>query len=422
MPDIQLSPSIRRRRRTVRYALLAGAAVAVIGAGLLILAFMPRGTSVSRSALLIAPVQSGRLAIRVQAPGTLQPEVRRWVTAAVPGVVEAVNVQPGDRVTANTVLAVLANPKLQADLISARSDLATATANLVSLKAQLQNQLLDLQTTLASAKANAQASAFKVKAQAQLVASHVVSELDYERSRLDAQKYAEQVSLTRQRIAAFRENMTAQIQAQEAKVAAVRAAFDEKKSEVDALKVSAGIPGVVQAVAIQTGQTLALGGNIARVASLKHLKAVLQVSPNEAGGVTVGQPATIALDVGSDPAIHGKVARVAPAVSNGSVDVDVTLPGEVPEGARPNLSVSGTISIATLPHTLYVQRPVYSQPDSGQTLYKLIDGGRAAIPVRVRLGQASAQEIQVLSGLRPGDRVIVSDTSDFAGAKRVRIR
>lgn len=422
MPDIQLSRSVRRRRRTLRYALIGGGAAAVMAAALLILVFMPRGASVSRSSLLVAPVRSGRLAIRVQAPGTLQPEVRRWVTAAVPGVVENVNVQPGDRVEADTVLAVLANPKLHADLISARSDLATANANLVSLRAQLQNQLLDLQTTLASTQADAEAAKFKVKAQAQLVASHVVSKIDFERSRLDAEKYAQQVSLTKQRIAAFRDNTAAQIQAQQAKVSALQAALDEKQSEVDALKVSAGIPGVVQAIAIQTGQTLSLGANIARVASLKHLKAVLQVSPNEASGVTVGQPVTVALDVGSDPSIDGKVVRVAPAVSNGSVDVDVALPASVPDGARPNLSISGTISIATLPHTLYVQRPVYSQPDTSQTIYKLVDGGRAAVPVQVRLGRASSQDIQVLGGLRPGDQVIVSDTSAFAGAKRIRIR
>jgi len=422
MPDIQLSRSVRRRRRTLRYGLILAGIAALVAAGVLLLVLLPGGTAVSRSALLIAPVKAGHLAIRVQAPGTLEPKVRRWVTAAVPGVVESVNVQPGDHVKAGTVLAVLGNPKLNADLISARADLATARATLVSLKAQLQNQLLDLQTTLASAQADSKASAFKVKAQRELVADHIVSRLDYERSRLDAQKYAQQVSLTKQRIASFRDNMAAQIKAQHAKVSALEAALDEKHSEVDSLKVTAGMSGVVQNIAVQTGQTLSLGGNIARVASLQHLNAVLQVSPSEASGVAVGQPVSVSLDVGSDPKIHGTVTRVAPAVSDGSVDVDVGLPGGLPNGARPKLSVSGTIAIATLPHTRYVQRPVYSKPNSTQTLYKLVDGGGAAIPVQVRFGRASAQEIQVLSGLKPGDRVIVSDTSDFAGAGRVRIR
>jgi len=422
MPDIPLPSSIRRRRRNLRLAAVLGGVAAVAAAGALIFVFLPRGASVSRSALLIAPVKSGRLALRVQAPGTLEPKVRRWVTAAVPGVVEAVNVQPGDRVKAGTVLAVLGNPKLHADLISARADLATAQATLVSLKAQLQNQLLDLKTTLASTQADAAESAFKVKAQAHLVANHVVSRLDYERSRLDAQKYSQQVSLTKQRISSFRDSMAAQIKAQQAKVGALKAALDEKQSEVRSLKIRAGMPGVVQAVAVQTGQTLSLGGNIARVASLRHLKAVLQVSPSEANGVAANQPVSVSFDVGSDPSIDGKVTRIAPAVSNGSVDVDVGLPASLPDGARPNLSVSGTIAVATLPHTLYIQRPVYSKPGSTQTLYKIVDGGKAAVPVQVRFGRASAQQIQVLAGLRPGDRIIVSDTSEFAGAKRVRIQ
>ena len=422
MPDIKVPEAVRKRRRRRRIALTAGGIGALVMAGVLAFLLIPTGTAVSRSDLLIATVHSGRLAIRVQAPGTLEPEVRRWVTAAVPGVVEDVKVQPGDQVKADTVLAVLGNPKLKADLVTARSDLATAQANLVSLRAQLQNQLLDLKSSLAGAKADAQASKLKAQAEKGLVASHVVSQLDYQRSQLDAEKYAQQVALTQQRIASFGDNMAAQIKAQQAKVDALKAALEEKQSEVDSLQVRAGLAGVVQSVPVQNGQTLSQGGNIARIASLKKLKAVLQVPPSEAGEVAVGQGVAVTLDVGGGADIDGHVKRVAPSVSQGSVDVDVTLPEKLPEGARPNLSVSGTIAIATLAHTTYVQRPVYSQPDSAQTLYKLVSGGNAAVPVKVRLGRASDQAIQVLSGLAPGDRVIVSDTSDFAGNKRVRIR
>lgn len=422
MPDIQIPAHERRRRRRRRIALISGGVAALVAAGVLTFLLIPTGAAVSRSDLLIATVKSGKLAIRVQAPGTLEPKVRRWVTAAVPGVVEDVKVQPGDRVKADTVLAVLGNPKLDADLVTARSDLATARANLVSLRAQLQNQLLDLESGLAGAKADARAAQLKAEAEKGLVASHVVSQLDYERARLDADKYAEQLKLTHQRIDSFRDNVKAQVQAQQAKVDAVDAALQEKQSEVNALQVRAGLAGVVQAVPVQNGQTLALGGNIARVASLRRLKAVLQVPPSEAGEVADGQSVALALDVGGSTDVSGKVTRVAPSVSNGSVDVDVGLGANLPEGARPNLSVSGTIAIATLPSTVYVQRPVYSEPDSTATLYRLVDGGDAAVPVRVRFGRASDQAIQIISGLEPHDQVIVSDTSDFAGAKRVRIR
>ncbi len=422
MPDIKIPAAVQRRRKQ-RRRLLVGSGIAVaIAAALLVYFLIPSGAAVSRSDLLIATVKSGRLKVRVQAPGTLKPEVRRWVTARSPGVVEDVKVQPGDHVKADSVLAILANPKLKSEVVGAKSDLANARATLVSLRAQLQNQLLDLQSTLSTARADAQSADLKAKAQKQLVAEHVVAKLDYQRSELDAENDAQQVKLTQQRIASFRDNMKAQLQAQQAKVDALQASLAEKQSEVDALKVTAGIDGVVQSVPVQNGQTLALGGNIARLASLKKLKAVLQVPPSEAGEVAVGQSVAVELNVGSNATLEGKVARVAPSVSNGSVDVDVALPGKLPAGARPNLSVSGTVDIATLKHAVYVQRPVYSQPNSSQTLYRLVSGGDAAVPVQVKFGRASDQAIQIVSGLKPGQQVIVSDTSDFANGKRVRIR
>lgn len=422
MPDIEISRRERSRRRWRRYLLIGAGVATLVTAGLLALFLIPGGAAVPRSSLLIATVQSGRLAIRVQAPGNLAPKVRRWVTAVAPGVVQDVKVQPGDKVKADAVLAVLANPRLDAALVSAKSGLATAQSNLVSLRAKLQNQLLDLESDLAGTEADARAAKLKAEAQQGLVADHVVAKLDYERSRLDAEKFAQQVRLTKQRIAAFRDNMAAQIKAQDAKVDALRAALNETQSEVDSLKVRAHLAGVVQDVAVQEGQTLKEGGNIARIASLAHLKAVLQVSPNEAGELAVGQAAAITLDTGSNATVQGAVSRIAPSVSHGSVAVDVTLPQDLPQGARPNLSVSGVVSVATVAHTLYVQRPVYSRPDSTQTLYKLVSGGNAAVPVKVRLGRASDQAIQVLAGLRAGDRVIVSDTSDFSGHKRIRIQ
>lgn len=418
MPDIRISEAIRRRHRLRRYALI-GVGVAVV---LLAFLLLPSGPAVPRSDLLIATVKSGRLAIRVQAPGTLEPRIVRWVTAAVPGVVEDVRVEPGDRVQAGSILAVLGNPRLQSERVTARLNLATAETNRVSLRARLENQLLALRTRLAATTASARVSALQAEAERGLVAAHVVSKLDYERSRLDSARDAQTMRLTREQITAFRANLKAQLQAQQAKIDALKAALAERQTEVNALKVRAGLAGVVQAIAAQAGQTLTLGGNLARIASLRRLKAVLQVAPSQAGEVTVGQYVRLSLNVGSGAGIAGRIKRVAPAVANGSVAVDVALPGKLPDGARPNLSVSGIIAIATLTHTFYVQRPVYSRADSTLTLYRLIDGGSAAVPVRVRFGRASDQAIQILSGLEPGERVIVSDTSSFAGTKRVRIQ
>ena len=422
MPDIQIPKAEQRRRRRKRQALIGGGIAVVIGVALVIYFLLPTGAAVSRSNLLIATVQSGPFTIRVQAPGTLKPEVLRWITASSPGVVKDRKVQPGDHVKADSVLAVLTNPRLKSAVVAAKSNLANAQATLVSTRATLKNQFLTLQGDLATARANSQVAALKAKAQKNLVGEHVVSRLDYARTKLEADNLAEQVKLTEQRVAAFRSNMAAQVQAQQAKVDALKAALAEAKMEVAALTVRAGLAGVVQAVAVQDGQTLALGGNIARIASLKKLKAVLQVPPSEAGEVAVGQNVVVTLNVGTNTSLHGKVARVAPSVSNGSVDVDVALPEDLPSGARPNLSVSGVISIATLKQAVYVQRPVYSQPNSTQTLYRLVAGGNAAVPTHVRFGRASDQAIQILSGLKPGQQVIVSDTSGFATGKRIRIR
>ncbi|MGH8161704.1 MAG: efflux RND transporter periplasmic adaptor subunit [Gammaproteobacteria bacterium] len=422
MPDIQIPEKVRRRRRRKRRALIGGGVAVAIGIALLIYFLLPSGPGVSRANLLIATVKSGPLAIRVQAPGILKPKVLRWITATSPGVVEDVKVQPGDHVKADTVLAVLTNPKLKSAVVGAQSDLANAKATLVSTRAQLKNQLLTLQGDLATTQADAQAATLKAKAQKSLVDEHVVSRLDYESTKLNADNLARQVKLSQERVKSFKANVAAQVTAQQAKVSALVATLDEAQSEVAALSVQAGLAGTVQAVAVQNGQSLTLGGNIARIASLKHLKAVLQVPPSEAGELAAGQPVAVTLNVGSSTTVDGKVVRVAPTVSSGSVDVDVSLPDDLPSGARPNLSVSGVVSVATLKKAVYVSRPVYSQPDSVQILYRLVDGGGAAIPVQVHFGRASDQAIQILSGLKPGSKVIVSDTSDFATGKRVRIQ
>jgi RND family efflux transporter MFP subunit len=422
MPDIKIPEHVRKRRRRKRQALIGGGIVVAIGIAVLIYFLLPSGPGVSRANLLIATVKSGPLAIRVQAPGTLKPKVLRWITATSPGVIEDVKVQPGDHVKTHSVLAVLNNPKLKSAVVAAQSNLANGEATLVSTKATLKNKLSSLKGDLATTHADAQAAALKAEAQKSLVKQHVVGTLDYKRTQLDADNLAEQVKLAKERVAAFKSNMSAQVKAQQAKVKALAAALDEAKAEVAALTVKAGLAGVVQAVAVQNGQSLSLGGNIARIASLKRLKATLQVPPSEAGELAAGQPVAVTLNVGSSTTIDGKVARVAPTVSNGSVDVDVVLPGNLPGGARPNLSVSGVIDIATLKQAVYVARPVYSQPNSTQTLYRLVDGGHAAVPIQVHFGRASDQAIQILSGLKPGSKVIVSDTSDFASGKRVRIR
>jgi biotin carboxyl carrier protein len=282
--------------------------------------------------------------------------------------------------------------------------------------------MLTLQGQLATDEAEAQTAEVKERAEGSLIAAHIVSMLEYSATRLQAAEYARLAKLDQQRIAAFRESMVAQDRAAAAKVAALGAVLENSRQSARALAVVAGMQGVVQDVAVHAGQTLAVGGGIARVASVKELKATLQVPSSEAGEVAVGQSVSLQLATDTAQNLRGRVIRVSPAVSNGSVDVDVMPQGSLPADVRPNLAVSGDIHIADIRQATYIQRPAYAGPDSRMTLYRLVDGGRTAVPVRVRFGAASDQYIQVVGGLEPGDRAIVSDTSGFAGEPRVAVR
>ena len=422
MPDLAISPEVLRQRRLKRGAAIAIPAAALVALLAWALARPAAGPAVQRSDLWISTVARGPLPIVVSAAGAFQPIEQRWITAASPGVVEEVRVLPGDRVEPDTVLAVLANPAVDSDLAQAKANLASAEAQRASLHAQLISQMLTLQGQLATDQAEAKTAAVRERAERSLVDAHIVSILDYTGTRMQAIEYARLVALANQQIAAFRQSMAAQEQAAVASVAALQAVLANDRQRVQALSVVAGIQGVVQDVAVHAGQTLAVGGGIARVASVKDLKATLQVPASEAGEVAIGQSVTLQLATDVAQNLRGRVVRVSPAVSNGSVDVDVLPQGSLPSDVRPNLAVTGNIHIANIQQATYIQRPAYAGPDSGMTLYRLIDDGRAAVPVSVRFGAASDQYIQVLGGLEPGERVIVSDTSSFNGEPRVAVR
>lgn len=422
MPDIAISPEILRQRRLKRGAALAAPAAALAALLVWALARPAAGPAVERSDLWISTVARGPLPIVVSAAGAFQPIEQRWITAASPGVVQEVRVLPGDRVEPGTVLAVLTNPAVDSELAQAEANLASAEAQRASLHAQLISQMLTLQGRLATDEAEANTAAVRERAERSLVDSHIVSILDYTGTRMQAVEYARLVALAKRQIAAFRQSMVAQEQAAAANVAALRAILRNDRERVQALSVTADMQGVVQDVAVHAGQTLPLGGGIARVASVRDLKAALQVPASEVGEVAIGQSVSLQLatDVAQD--LRGRVIRVSPAVSNGSVDVDVLPQGPLPADVRPNLAVTGNIHIANIQQATYIQRPAYAGPESGMNLYRLVDDGRAAVPVHVRFGAASDQYIQIVGGLEPGDRVIVSDTSAFNGAPRVAVR
>ncbi len=422
MPDIAIDPAITRRKRRIRVAMLLSA-IGVVSAALVWALSRPGdGPSVRRSSLWIATVQHGSLPIVVSAAGLFRPIRERWITAATPGMVQDVRVQPGDDVTPGTVLAVLVNPAVESALAQVSAKLASAEAQRASLQAQLTSQLLTLQGDLAAEQANATTTAVKERAERPLVRRHIISMLEYTAIRVQAREYAQLATLAQERIAAFRRSIAAQDRAAQAQVAALRAVLQNTRQQVAALSVTAGIRGVVQTVAVHAGQTLKVGGGIARVASLNSLKATVQVPASEAEEVAVGQSVTLQLATDVTQDVEGRVSRVSPSVRNGSVQVDVMPTARLPADVRPNLAVSAKVHIADIAHAVYLQRPAYANPDSVMTLFRLVDGGRAAVAVRVRFGAASDQYIQIASGLRSGARVIVSDVSRFAPDRRITLR
>ncbi len=422
MIDIAISPTERRRRKLRRWGLAGASVLVLLLAAFFILRLAPAGPSVSKANLWIATVQKGRFSVTVSAPGTLVPRKIRVVTAGAPGTIQEIRVEPGDRVTAGSILAVLSNPDLDDQVIEARARLANAQASLVSQEASLDDHLLTLEDTLSQVESAAQAAQFKAQAEKGLLAEQVVGSLQYTRSRLTATSLAREAELTQKRIADFRRNEAAQIHAQKARIDSLEAAYRSEEHELASLKVRAGLAGVVQSVAIQEGQRVVLGSSIAKIAGMHALKARLEVPASEAAEVALGQRVDLALDTGSGRHLIAVVTRVSPSVQGGTVTVDAEPKAPLPADARPNLAINGIITITTLADALYVERPAYSAGNRTMTLYRLSHGGRDAIPVMVRFGRASSNAIQILKGLTPGERVIVSDTSGFADARRIRIR
>ncbi|EQD68186.1 efflux transporter, RND family, MFP subunit, partial [mine drainage metagenome] len=366
MIDVAIPPAERRRRKLRRTVIFGAIVCVLMVAAVLILRLAPAGPSVAKSNLWIATVRQGRFSVTVSAPGTLVPRKIRMVTAGAPGTIQEIRVEPGDRVQADSILAVVSNPDLEDQVAEARARRADAEASLVSQEASLDDHLLTLKDTLSQVSAEAQAAKLKAQAEKGLLAEEVVGALQYTRSRLTAESLAQEEALTRERIADFRKNRIAQIHAQRARIEALTAALRSEQHELAGLRIRAGLPGVVQSVAVQEGERLVLGSAIAEIADMHALKAKLEVPASEAAQVALGQPADLVLDTGSGRSISAVVTRVSPSVQAGTVTVDAEPKGQLPADARPNLAINGLIRITTLPDAVFVERPAYSA--SGKTL------------------------------------------------------
>ncbi|HEX2091767.1 MAG TPA: HlyD family efflux transporter periplasmic adaptor subunit [Longimicrobiaceae bacterium] len=408
--------STRKRRRW----LYAGAGIAVLALVTLALSRLdPAPPTVERATLWPDTVRRGEMVRQVRGPGTLVAEEVRWVSAVTQGRVERKLVQPGTAVTAGTVLVELSNPDVDRQALEAQRQLVAAQSELANLRATLQNQILTQEATIATVSAEYREAQRQIQANQGLAERGLAAPMEVARLRDRAEELQTRLEVERKRLGFLRESMRTQLAAQQDQVQMLRGIVAFQRGQVASMQVRAGADGVLQDLPVEMGQWVNSGATLARVVQPGRLKAVLRIPETQVKDVSIGQPASIDTRNGI---VRGRVVRMDPAAQNGTVTVDVALEGALPRGARPDLSVDGTIDIERLQDVLYVGRPAYGQPESTVGLFKLVNGGREAVRVNVRLGRGSASTIEVISGLQPGDVVILSDMSQWDSADRVRLK
>jgi HlyD family secretion protein len=376
----------------------------------------PAAPTVDRAAVWIDTVTRGPLVRQVRGLGTLVPEEIRWIPATAAGRVERIRLRPGTVVDEDSVILELSNPTLDQELRDATLKQKGAEASLANLRVQLRNDVLQQQASAANLEADFKKATLQVEVNQQLSAQHLVPMITLKQSTLDADQLAARYEIAKQQLASQSESMEARLAVQQAEIDQAREIVRLKQREVDELHVRAGMAGVLQVVPVDVGQQVGPGTNLARVANPSRLKAELKVAETQAKDIVVGQSASVDTRNG---VARGKVVRMDPSVQNGTVAVEVWFDEPLPRGARPDLSVDGTIELERLNDVLKVGRPALGQEQRAVGLFKLQNGG--ATRVSVKLGRTSVNEVEVVSGLNAGDQVILSDMSAWDNVDRIRL-
>jgi HlyD family secretion protein len=405
-----------RKIRRIVYIVLALGAVGAISVALARL--KPAAQAVERSTVIIDPVKQGEMIRNVRGLGTLVPEEIVWIPAVTSGRVDKRLVQPGTTVTPDTVIFELSNQELQQQLQDAELQYKSAEAEYNNRKVDLETQLLNQRAAAATVESDYQQAKQEAEANETLSKEGLVSELVLKRTRIRAGELATRNDLEKKRIVMTTEAMKTQLAVTQSTLDQRKALVELRRKQVADLRVRAGMHGVLQQLAVEVGQQVTPGANLARVSNPNKLKAEVRIAETQLKDIRIGLPATIDTRNGVIP---GRVIRVDPAALNGTVAVDVALDGELPPGARPDMSVDGTIELERLPNVLKIQRPAFGQEKSTVKLFKLDADEQHAEAVTVQLGRQSVTEIEIISGLKVGDKVIVSDTSQL-GDNVTRIR
>jgi len=413
--DIPRQKPDRRKRNA---AWVAGALLALVLASLGLSRLSPAAPEIDRATLWIDVVRRGEMVRAVRGPGSLVSQDVRWVPALVAGRVERILVRAGERVESETVILELSNPDVQLEALEAQRQLAVAEAAYLDLEQRLAGDLLDQRAAVAQAVADERDAARRATADAQLAERDLIPRLDAERTSDEARAATELAAVEAELYDLREQGIAGQLAVQGRQVERMRAVVRFHEELVASMRVKAGAAGTLQEESLEVGQWVQPGALLAKVVGPGRLEAEIRIPETQARDVAVGQKAVIDLRTAT---AAGRVTRIDPAVQQGTVKVEIAFGDSVPAGARPDQSVDGTIEIERLPNVLHVGRPATAQPESRISLFKLVDGGSAAVRVPVRLGQASVTTVEVLEGLAEGDEVILSDMTRWDDVDRVRI-
>jgi HlyD family secretion protein len=412
-PDL----AVKRKKRNLQIGI--GAAVVLLSATWGLSQLKPAAPSVDRGTLFLDKVKRGEMLLQVRGLGTLVPEEVRWIPALTAGRVERIVALPGTVVKPDTIILELSNPDLEQALLEAESQLREAEARLIEASSNIERSRLDQQANAARVDSESRQARLQADADAELASQGLVASLNAKKSKAAAEELESRAKIEQERLRLSTASIDAQIAVPKATVEQRLGVARMRRAQRDALRVKAGINGVLQSVPVEVGQQVAPGTNLARVVEPTRLKAVIRVAETQAKDLAIGLPTEIDTRNGI---VKGKVMRIDPAAQNGTVAVDVSLEGELPKGSRPDLTVDGTIELARLTDTLYVGRPAQGAGESTISLFRVDPVTGEANRVRVRLGRASVNSVQILEGLNLGDEVVLSDASAWDAFDRIRLK
>lgn len=406
--DEPIGADVRRQRTRRRVAVIGGAALVLAVATYALGKIQASVPTVDRAGLWIESVQAGSMVLEVRGVGELVPDDFLWLAAETDGRVERVLLRGGALVEPDTVILELSDPETEQAAVAAALALQAAEAAYASLEADLRNETLQLRVQAATTEAMLEQADMQATVDATLASEGLLATLTSDLSAVRAEALATQLELERQRLETSEASLADRLAVQRAEIDRLRADLRVREGDVGALRVRAGMDGVLQEVVVDEGQRVLRGVNLARVADPARLKAELRIPETQTTGLQVGLPAVV--DTRND-VVAGQVSRMDPAAQNGTVTIDVALEGPLPASARPQITVEGRIEVERLDDVLYVGRPAISQASDSISVFRVSADRTQAVRTQVRIGRMSATTVEVLGGLDAGDEIILSDTS-----------